>query len=415
MNTTLSRVAIAALLFAVSMLAQGPLSVRVRDLGGSAAPTGACESGARYTQTGTVPVLWVCGSGLTWQRQAASGLQTQAKTTTFFNFAWWGDSMTAGSGGTAPPVLFNTSTGLTTYNGGVGGETSTQIRTRMVADTTRAGNTVVIWAGRNNYTDPTTVKADIAAMVASLASPKNYVILGITNGESVNEYAGGALYAIMVQLNADLAALYPDNFIDIRAYLVSQYNPSIPQDVTDFGRDIVPSSLRSDAFHLTTAGNTLVSARVEAFFAARGSGLVSQMDLGRFARALPPVTGTSGFLSVLNGISISHSNGSVKNIYMAGDNQGYLTNGSLRPDTGNTRDFGSLSLPWKDGHFAGFLAVGGQTSTAGVIYAPTTFASLGPVGNGQTFYCSDCTKATPCDSGGTGALAKRLNGAWDCN
>jgi lysophospholipase L1-like esterase len=70
MNTTLSRVAIAALLFAVSMLAQGPLSVRVRDLGGSAAPTGACESGARYTQTGNPPLLWICGASLAWVRSS---------------------------------------------------------------------------------------------------------------------------------------------------------------------------------------------------------------------------------------------------------------------------------------------------------------------------------------------------------
>jgi lysophospholipase L1-like esterase len=76
MNTTLSRVAIAALLFAVSMLAQGPLSVRVRDLGGSAAPTGACESGARYTQTGVTPIIWTCGSGLTWVKGAQDNVSS---------------------------------------------------------------------------------------------------------------------------------------------------------------------------------------------------------------------------------------------------------------------------------------------------------------------------------------------------
>lgn len=36
--------------------------------------------------------------------------------------------------------------------------------------------------------------------------------------------------------------------------------------------------------------------------------------------------------------------------------------------------------------------------------------------NGQMFdYCSDCTVASPCAGSGTGALAKRLNGAWVCN
>lgn len=41
-------------------------------------------------------------------------------------------------------------------------------------------------------------------------------------------------------------------------------------------------------------------------------------------------------------------------------------------------------------------------------------AGLAPP-NGSLIYCSDCTIASPCAGGGTGALAKRLNGAWICN
>jgi hypothetical protein len=43
------------------------------------------------------------------------------------------------------------------------------------------------------------------------------------------------------------------------------------------------------------------------------------------------------------------------------------------------------------------------------------FASLGTPANGNFVYCNDCTVANPCNSGGTGALAKRLNGVWVCN
>jgi len=43
------------------------------------------------------------------------------------------------------------------------------------------------------------------------------------------------------------------------------------------------------------------------------------------------------------------------------------------------------------------------------------FANLGAETNGTTVYCSDCTKATPCAGSGSGALAKRINGAWDCD
>ena len=46
---------------------------------------------------------------------------------------------------------------------------------------------------------------------------------------------------------------------------------------------------------------------------------------------------------------------------------------------------------------------------------PTTFANLGTPTNGYVFYCSDCTKATPCAGSGTGAFAVRRAGTWDCN
>jgi hypothetical protein len=54
--------------------------------------------------------------------------------------------------------------------------------------------------------------------------------------------------------------------------------------------------------------------------------------------------------------------------------------------------------------------------STGVVYqAGVVFASLGTPSNGSWTYCPDCTKATPCAGGGTGAFAKRVNGAWDCD
>lgn len=47
--------------------------------------------------------------------------------------------------------------------------------------------------------------------------------------------------------------------------------------------------------------------------------------------------------------------------------------------------------------------------------APQTQANLGAATNGCIIYCSDCTIASPCAAGGTGAIAKRLNGVWVCN
>ncbi len=52
---------------------------------------------------------------------------------------------------------------------------------------------------------------------------------------------------------------------------------------------------------------------------------------------------------------------------------------------------------------------------ASITMAPGGFAALGAPGNGTIKYCSDCTFANPCAGGGTGAFAKRLNGAWRCD
>lgn len=57
----------------------------------------------------------------------------------------------------------------------------------------------------------------------------------------------------------------------------------------------------------------------------------------------------------------------------------------------------------------------GIINSGGDLWNPVLFAALGTPTNGTFYYCSDCTIANPCGGGGTGALAKRLNGAWVCN
>lgn len=44
-----------------------------------------------------------------------------------------------------------------------------------------------------------------------------------------------------------------------------------------------------------------------------------------------------------------------------------------------------------------------------------THGTLPTGANGDMLYCSDCTIASPCGSGGSGAIAKKLNGGWVCN
>lgn len=43
-----------------------------------------------------------------------------------------------------------------------------------------------------------------------------------------------------------------------------------------------------------------------------------------------------------------------------------------------------------------------------------TFAGLGTPANGALYYCSDCTNTNPCAGSGSGAMASREGGAWNC-
>lgn len=56
-----------------------------------------------------------------------------------------------------------------------------------------------------------------------------------------------------------------------------------------------------------------------------------------------------------------------------------------------------------------------MSGTTRIQLGSDVFASLGSPTNGNILYCSNCTIANPCASGGTGALAKRLNSVWVCN
>lgn len=177
-----------------------------------------------------------------------------------WSVAGWGDSLTAGTGGTPYPTQIHTLVGFNTYNGGVGGETSTQIKTRMLADAGAVNQRyiVVIWAGRNNFTSAATVISDIAAMVASLSHTR-YLVLSIINGDNAGERLGQTNYNQILALNSQLASIYTDKYLEVRSVLVNSYNPALPQDVIDFGNDVPPTSLRSDTLHLNTAGYAIVA------------------------------------------------------------------------------------------------------------------------------------------------------------
>jgi hypothetical protein len=64
--------------------------------------------------------------------------------------------------------------------------------------------------------------------------------------------------------------------------------------------------------------------------------------------------------------------------------------------------------------FAAVAAAQSVNNSAAQRVTSASFAQLSSAANGSVRYCTNCTQASPCASGGTGALAVRRAGAWDC-
>jgi hypothetical protein len=182
------------------------------------------------------------------------------------NIAVWGDSLT-------PPVAANLQMLFperVVYDGGVDGETSSQIAARQLADPTRKAWINVLWYGQNNPEDPARIKADIAASVTTLPPGNRFLVMSVVNEALPAQLRGGALYLGLMQLNGELANLYPQNYLDIRAFLIAHADPTSAQDRQDVQDDVVPSSLRIDTIHLNNTGSLLVATKIQEFIDGKG-------------------------------------------------------------------------------------------------------------------------------------------------
>ena len=189
----------------------------------------------------------------------------------------WGDSLTKGvdaSAGHDFPSLIANVFHVPTSNFGVAGETSTQIRQRMLArQTSGTSESVVIWAGRNDdLGDPDTTLRNVAQMIGSLAPASRYLVLGLTNSDTRRERRGGDRYAMIEALNAAFKRIYGPHFVAIREFLIAHADMNDPADVEAVEDDVVPPSLRSDGLHLDDEGLAIVAyAVVLAIREGRGS------------------------------------------------------------------------------------------------------------------------------------------------
>jgi lysophospholipase L1-like esterase len=144
--------------------------------------------------------------------------------------------------------------------------------------------TQIFWNGQNNgdggenYSD---VIRDVASMVAWL-TPRNKRFLVMSISTATGETSGTALYIAKTAINAQLAALYPNNYLDIREYLVQNgiaaanalgyaITPTTA-DMNAIAGDTPPPSLHNtaDTVHFNQAGYAVIGNAVYNWLLSKG-------------------------------------------------------------------------------------------------------------------------------------------------
>ncbi|MEV8973895.1 hypothetical protein AB0089_16470 [Klebsiella quasipneumoniae] len=126
--------------------------------------------------------------------------------------------------------------------------------------------------------DVAAIKVNVDALIAfAEKSGRNILLFGLTADNYYPvEFYGGIRYQRILEINYYWSQKYPayyvrgNNGLDLRETLVAAYDSSIAQDVTDYGNDITPSSLRSDDRHPNTAGYGIYAALGYQFRTKRG-------------------------------------------------------------------------------------------------------------------------------------------------
>ena len=219
----------------------GYLSLRIRAPYGSVADFEICDPDLRRDNAGALAPYM-----LSSKYKAPVRMGKLDKT----SFTGWGDSLTQGVGGftyvNELAVLLNNSQ---FYNGGVGGETSTQIKDRVV----NPANAVfcnfginIIWAGYNNRWYPATILADIALMVAAFPHGR-FLILSCLHAQT--EDSSTATYAYVKGLNEDLKRQYGSRYVDVLGPLHA-------------GGDTIPAQYMYSDPHLNAVGHAIVASEV---------------------------------------------------------------------------------------------------------------------------------------------------------
>jgi hypothetical protein len=143
-----------------------------------------------------------------------------------------------------------------------GTQTPVPPETPFVSEYARHDWVQVIWVGRNNNGDTTTILRDVLAMTKALTHDR-YLVLPVLNGTNV------------AAINAALLDRFGPNFHDLRGYLSRRGLAlagitATAGDTTAMNAGDVPPSLMADATHLTAVGKKIVVNRVAELMVAKG-------------------------------------------------------------------------------------------------------------------------------------------------
>ncbi|MFF0919078.1 hypothetical protein ACFYE8_05175 [Rhizobium leguminosarum] len=174
------------------------------------------------------------------------------------NIVCFGDSFTELAYLTNPadhwPAILQTTLGRKVSDQGIGGQTSTQVTDRSIADVDYTDRGHIFFCGTNGPGSGHTVLSDIQAAVAALPAGTKYLVLPSFNSDT--ERAGSAGYINKMANNAAVAAAFPNNYLDIRSMLIALSLPGQPyQDSAAITNDVLSSQLRffngtsTDALH----------------------------------------------------------------------------------------------------------------------------------------------------------------------
>jgi lysophospholipase L1-like esterase len=213
----------------------------------------------------------------------------------------FGPSITEGGqgGSISWPAQLSTLSGYSVNNYGIGGQTSTQILTRLQADNA-TGNTnfatVIDNFSINSWQNISTEEANYSAALTSLASNTRYLFTSIIRGSSALVQNGTTGASNIAILNAYAASIAPGHYVDLMPPLLAAAAHT-HQDSLDVAAGIVPTSLRVDSVHLTTAGYAIIANTIYNAISMLQDGItvVTNTEMAGLFANKPLIDATRGF------------------------------------------------------------------------------------------------------------------------